>query len=155
MKLIICLQTTVKCSSNRYYHFSFVWQGIPKLPKIQNNNSSECLYNISKKEVGEELDFLNVDKHKIFLQVDFITLGITVSSQVTLSLLLDMINHFQCTQSNNFVISLQYLKKKLRMEFIFCMQISIKVCTSWDYCFLIETARYVESTKNKMLVIFL
>ena len=39
------------------------------------------------------------------------------------------------TQCNNFVISLQYLKKKLGREFIFCMQISIKVSTSWDYCF--------------------
>ena len=32
-----------------------------------------------------------------------------------------MIKHSKSTQSNKFAISLQYLKKKLRMEFIFCM----------------------------------
>ena len=37
------------------------------------------------------------------------------------------------------VISLQYIynisKKKLGREFIFCMQMNIKVSTSWDRCF--------------------
>ena len=75
-----------------------------------------------EKEVRDEVDFLHVDKHQNFLQVDFNTLGIKVSYKVILSLLLGMIKHSQSTQSNKFAISLQYLKKKLGMEFIFCMQ---------------------------------
>ena len=75
-----------------------------------------------EKEVRDEVDFLHVDKHQNFLQVDFNTLGIKVSYKVILSLLLGMIKRSQSTQSNKFAISLQYLKKKLGMEFIFCMQ---------------------------------
>ena len=75
-----------------------------------------------EKEVRDEVDFLHVDKHQNFLQVDFNTLGIKVSYKVILSLLLGMIKHSQSTQNNKFAISLQYLKKKLGMEFIFCMQ---------------------------------
>ena len=74
-----------------------------------------------KKEVRDEVDFLHADKHQSFLQVDFNTLGIKVSYKVILSLLMGMIKHSQSTQSNKFAISLQYLKKKLGMEFIFCM----------------------------------
>ena len=62
------------------------------------------------------------DKHQSFLQVDFNVLGIKVSYKVVLSLLMGKIKHSQSTQSNKFAISLQYLKKKLGMEFIFCMQ---------------------------------
>ena len=75
-----------------------------------------------EKEVRDEVDFSHVDKHHNFLQVDFNTLGIKVSYKVILSLLLGMIKRSQSTQSNKFAISLQYLKKKLGMEFIFCMQ---------------------------------
>ena len=44
-------------------------------------------------------------------------------------------------------------KKKLGREIIFCMQMNIKV-SSWDY-FLMKVARYVQSTQNRKLVIFL
>ena len=62
----------------------------------QNNNSSQCLYNISKKKL-DEVDFLHVDKHQSFLQVHFNTLGIKVSYRVILSLLLGMTKHRQYT----------------------------------------------------------
>ena len=88
-----------------------------------------------KKEVRDEVNFLHADKHQCFLQVDFNTLGIKVSYKVILSLLMGMIKYSQSTQSNKFAISLQYLKKKLGTELIFCMQISIKVSTSWHYHF--------------------
>ena len=88
-----------------------------------------------KKEVRDEVDFLHADKHQSFLQVDFNTLSIKVFYKVILSLLMGMIKHSQSTQSNKFAISLQYLKKKLGMEFIFCMQKNIKVSTSWHYRF--------------------
>ena len=71
-----------------------------------------------------------VDKHQSFLQIDFNTLGIKDAHKVLLSFLLSMIKHSQSTQSNTFAISLQYLKKKLGREFIFCMQMN-----SWDYYF--------------------
>ena len=83
-----------------------------------------------RKEVRDAADFLHADKHQSFLQVDFTILGIKVSYKVVLSLLMGMIKHSQSTQSNKFAISLQYLKKKLGMEFIFCMQKNIKVSTS-------------------------
>ena len=88
-----------------------------------------------KKEVRDEVDFLHADKHQSFLQVDFNTLSIKVFYKVILSLLMGMIKHSQSTQSNKFAISLQYLKKKLGMEFIFWMQKNIKVSTSWPYRF--------------------
>ena len=72
-----------------------------------------------KNEVRDEIDFLHADEYQSFLQVDFNTLGIKVSYRLILPLLMGMIKHSQSTQSNRFVISLQYLKKKLEMEFIF------------------------------------
>ena len=96
--------------------------------------SLQCLYNILKKKL-DEVDFLHVDKHQSFQQVDFNNLGIKVFYKVILSLLMGVIKHSQITQSNKFAISLQYLKKKLGIEFIFCMQIKIKVSTSWHYHF--------------------
>ena len=53
-------------------------------------------------------------QHQSFLQVDFNTFGIKVSYKVVLSLLIGMIKHSQSTQSNNFAISLQYLKKEVK-----------------------------------------
>ena len=74
-----------------------------------------------KEEVRDEVSFLHVNNHQSFLQIGLNTLCI-VSYKVVLSLLMDMIKHSQSTQSNKFRISLQYLKKKLGMEFISCMQ---------------------------------
>ena len=75
-----------------------------------------------KKKLGMKLIFLHVDKHQNFLQVYFNTLGIRVSLKVILSLFMGMIKHSQCTQNNKFVISLQYLKKKVgnRVCFFAC-----------------------------------
>ena len=64
-----------------------------------------------KKEVSDEVEFLHVDNHQSYLQVNFNTLGIKVSYKVILSLLMSTIKHSQSTQSNKFAISLQYLKK--------------------------------------------
>ena len=82
-----------------------------------------------KQEVEDEVDFLYVHRqtYQSFLQVDFNTSGIKFSLKVILSLLMGMIRHSQSTQSNKFAVSLQYLEKKLGVEFIFCMQINIKI----------------------------
>ena len=58
------------------------------------------------------------------------------------------------------VTSFQYLynisKKKLIMEFIFCMQINIKVSTSWHYCFWWKWSDISKVPKiGRKLVIFL
>ena len=46
--------------------------------KFSKYKSLQCLYNISKKEVRDKVDFLHADKHQSFLQVDSNTLGINV-----------------------------------------------------------------------------
>ena len=58
-----------------------------------------------KKEVREEVDFLNADKYQIFLQVSFNTLDIKIPCKVILSLLMGMIKDSQNTQSNRFEMS--------------------------------------------------
>ena len=66
-----------------------------------------------QEEVRDKLEFLHADKHQSLLQVDFSTLVIKVSYKVTLTLLMSMIKHSQSTQSNQFIIFLQYLKKEV------------------------------------------
>ena len=72
---------------------------------------------------------------------------------VILSLLLDMVKHSQSTQSNKFVISLQYLEKEFRKGVNFLHadeQSSYKL----GLLLLMEVARSVQSTQNRKLVIF-
>ena len=71
-----------------------------------------------KKEVSDEVHFLY---QSVNLKVDFNNLGVKISYKAILSLLIGMIKHSQSTQSNKFIIFLQY-----REEFIFCMQMNIK-----------------------------
>ena len=80
------------------------------------NSSFAISLQYLKKKVRDEVDFLHADKHQSFLQVDFNTSRIKVSYKVILlfPLLMGMIKHSQCTQSNKFSISLQYLKKEVR-----------------------------------------
>ena len=99
IKLIFCMQISIKtCYELKLW---FCW-GRSNIPKVPNNKSLQYL----KKEVRDEVDFLHTDKHQSFLQVDFNTLGIKVSYKVILSFLMGMIKHSQSTQSNKFSISL-------------------------------------------------
>ena len=111
IKLIFCMQINIQVSYKLILWFWCWWSNIPKVLKIA---SLQCLHNISKKDVRDEVDFLHADKHQTFLQVDFNTLGINVPYKVTLSLLMGVIKCSQRTQSNKFVITLQYLKKEIR-----------------------------------------
>ena len=120
---------------------------MPKVCNVFNNNS--------KKEVRDEVDFLHADKHQSFLQVDFNTLGIKVSYKGILSLLIGMIKHSQSTQSNKFVISLQYLKKEVRDGVYFLKAEKHQSFYKLALSFLMEVARHVQSTKNIKLIIFL
>ena len=60
--------------------------------------------------------FLHADKHQSSLQFDFNNLGIKISYKVILPLLMGMIKHPQSTQSNKYLLSLQYHKKKVRRK---------------------------------------
>ena len=55
------------------------------------------------KEVSDEVDFLYVDKHEGFLQINSMVL-------------IDMVKHLQSSQNNKFAMSLQYLKQEVRDE---------------------------------------
>ena len=107
-----------------------------------------------KKEVRDEVDFLHADKHQSFLQVDFNILGIKVFYKI-LSLLMDMIQHSQSTQSNKFAISLQYLKKEVRNGVHFLHADKHQNFYKLALSFLMEVARHVQSTQNRKLVKFL
>ena len=76
-------------------------------------------------------------------------------SKMILSLLLGMIKHSQSTQSNKFAISLQYLKKKVRKGVHFLHADEHQSFYKLGLFFLMEVARYVQSTQNRKLVIFL
>ena len=73
------------------------------LKHSQNFQDSKLTMSLQyfKKEVRDKVDFLHVDKHQSFLQVDFNTLGIEDAYKVILSFLLRMIKHSQSTQYNN------------------------------------------------------
>ena len=72
MKLISCLQINVKCFLGLILSFQVCVARHAQI--IQNKNVSQCLYNISKKKL-DEVDFLHVDKHQNFIQIDFNTFG--------------------------------------------------------------------------------
>ena len=83
-----------------------------------------------KKEVRDEVDFLDANKHQGFLLVDFNTLDIKVSYKVILYLLLCIIKHSQNTQSNKLAISLQCLKIEVRDGVHFWLALKfLQVCT--------------------------
>ena len=78
------------------------------------------------KLINIKTTFLHADKLQSFLYVNFNTLGITILYKVMLSLLVGMIKCSQSTQSNQFVISLQYLKEEVRngVQFFACRESS-------------------------------
>ena len=93
-------------------------------------------------------------KKEVRDKVDFNISGIKISCKVILSLLMGMIKHSQSTQSNNFAISLQYLKKSSfflnRVHFFRTdkHQSFYKLALS----FLMEVSRNVQSTQSSAIV---
>ena len=90
---------------------SMILMGMVKHSQSSQNSKFLMSLHISKKKLENKVEFLHEDKHQSFLQVE--NLGIKVS-KVILRLLMGMIKHSQSTQSSNFAISLQYLKKEVR-----------------------------------------
>ena len=74
---------------------TMILMGMVKHSQCSRNSKFAMSLQYLKKEVRDEVDFLHVDKHQSFLQVDFNTLGIKVSYKVMLLLLIGMIKHSQ------------------------------------------------------------
>ena len=106
------------------------------------------------KEVRDGVDCSHANKHQSFLQVNFNIMGIKFSYQVTLSLVMVMIKYSQSTQSDKFVISLEYLEKEVRNGVHFLHAGKQQSFYNLALMFLIQVARYVQSTKNRTLIIF-
>ena len=102
-----------------------------------------------------KLIFLHADKHQSFLQVNFNTLGIKVSYKVILSLLKAMIKHSQITQSNKFGNIFTIPQKRSQDGVHFFHADKYQSFYKWTLSFWIEVARHVQSTQNRMLVIYL
>ena len=79
--------------------FWWVWSTIVEVPK---KASLQCLYNIPKK-VRDEVGFFDADKHQSFHQCD------RNDHENVKDMVMGMIKHSQCPQSNKFAMSLQYL----------------------------------------------
>ena len=150
MKLIFCMQSSMEAYYKLILWLWWGWSSIPKVPKIASFSLSLQYF---KKEVRDEVDFLHVYKHQSFLQADFNTLSIKVSYKVILLLLLGMIKHSQSTQSNKFAISLQYYKKEVSNGVHFLHADKHQSFHMLGFLFLIEVARYVQSTQNRKSVI--
>ena len=112
---------------------TMILMGMIKLSQISQNTKFAVSLRCLKKEFRDEFDFWHADKHQSYLQVGFSTFAIKVSCKVILSLSLSF------SRYSNKVASLQFIcniwKKKLGLEFITCMQINMKVPTSWYYRF--------------------
>ena len=83
---------------------------IAKHPQCSQNSKSAMSLQYLKKEVRDQAEFLHVEKHQNFPQVDFNTLSIKFFYKVILLLLMGMIKHSQSTQNNRLSIALQCLK---------------------------------------------
>ena len=129
MKLIFCMQISMKVS---YKLILLFLMGLVKHSQSSRNSKFAMSLQNLKKEVWDKVDYLHANKHQCFLQVSFNTLGLKDTYKVILSLLMSMVNYSQSTQNNKFAISLQYIKKKLGMEFIF---LHADKHQSWDYRF--------------------
>ena len=98
---------------------------------------------------------MHVNNRQSFLQVDFNTLGVKVPCKMILSLMMDMIEHSQSTQSNKSATSIHYLKKEVRDGVHFW-----HAGKHWSFyklvlLLLMEVARHFQSIQNRKLVIFL
>ena len=100
--------------------FWWVWSSIPKVPKIQS----------LQKEVRDEIDCLDADKHQSFLQVDFNTLGIKVFDKVIGMIMKTWRAWWWAWSSILKVIKVTSLQCLCNMEFIMEF-IKIKTSTSW------------------------
>ena len=144
MKLIFCMQRSMKVSYKSILWLWLEWLSIP----ISLQYLNHC--NISNKKLEMKLIFCI----QINIKVDFNNSGIKVFYKVILSFLMGIIKHSQNTQSNKFALSLQYLKKEVRygVNFLHVDKHQSFYKLTW---FWMELARHLQSTQNRKLLIFL
>ena len=134
MKLVFCMQITMKICCKLILWFWCGWSSISKVPKVA---SLQCLYNISKKKLEMMLIFCKQINTKVSDKL--------ISTLWSSKFLTRWHNHYCWPWSSILkvlkVTILKYVyknitKKKLGMEIKhFCVQMNIKVTTSWHYCF--------------------
>ena len=71
--------------------------------QITQNKKFAITLQYFKKELSDEVDFLNADRHESLLQIDTM-------------ILMGMVKRSQSSQNSKFAMSLQYLKKDVRVE---------------------------------------
>ena len=81
-------------------------------PEITQKNKVTILLRYLKKKVNDEVDFLHVDKDENLLQIDSMILA-------------RMVKHSQIFKKVGLEYPYDTSKNKLRMNFVFCMQINI------------------------------
>ena len=121
---------------------TMILMGIVKHSQSSQNSKFTMSLQYFKKEVRKKVDFLHVDKHQSFLQVDFNTLDFKDVYKVILSLLLGMIKHSQSTQIIGLQISLQYLKKEDMKGGYFLHAAEHQSFYKLGLLFLMEVARF-------------
>ena len=92
------------------------------MPKLLKTKQCAISLQHLEIEVNDEVDYLHAGRHENSLQTDAM-------------ILLEMVKHFQSSQNRSLQCLYNISKKKLGMEFIFFMQINIKVSKSWHYWF--------------------
>ena len=118
----------MKSSKSWYYHFSYVWPDMPKVPKIS-------LY----------IFVVSPEKKLIF----YLQINTNIFYQLVVSLWLCMTRHSQSTQNNNFIISLKYLKENVKDGVDFSLLIIIKRFFKVILPSLMRVARHAQITWNK------
>ena len=132
--------------------FFWGWSRIHKAPK---RASFQCLYNILKKKLEIKLNFcmqINIKVSDKLIETLFASKFFTrwychwwTWSRIIKLLKVTSLHHLQ------YVIK----EMELEMEFIFCMQINIRVLCKLALSFLMEAGRHVQSTQSRKLVKFL
>ena len=115
--------------------------------QITQNNKFAISLQYLKKEVSDEVDFLQADKHESSLQIDSM-------------IFMWMVKHFQSSQNSKFAMSFQYLKKQVRDEVDFLhvdkhqsfLQVdfntlAIRVCCKVILSLLMDMIKHSQSTQ--------
>ena len=97
-------------------------------------SSQKSKFAMSLQYLKKEVDFLHADKHQSFLHFDFNTLGIKVSSNVILSLMMGMIES---------ILQLQYLKNVISFRDHFLPADKQQSFYKLELSFLMKMARHV------------
>ena len=130
-----------------------MWPGMPKLPK---NNMFAVSLQYLKEEVSDEVNFC-------------MQISMTVSCKLILWFLMEMVKYLQSSKNSNFVMSLQYLKKKEvgdEVDFlhadkhqnfiqVYFNTLGIKVSYKVILSLLIGMIKHSQSTQSKKFAISL